>query len=115
MYERPDPFDDIGYHFVVGPGGGVHRGRPIDVIGAHVLGHNENTIGICVTGDNTRKEHAWNETQKRALLQLVSAIRLIIGYVPFVRHSDLAPTKCPGLDTPAWYALIKPLSLHGEQ
>ena len=115
MVEREDPFDDIGYHFVIGAGGGVHRGRDLDVDGAHVAGQNSETIGICVTGDNTRKEHQWNPTQRTALLTLVGSLRVILGYKPVIRHSDLAATKCPGLDGPAWYDLMKPLSLHGEQ
>jgi hypothetical protein len=115
MYGREDPFDDIGYHFVIGPGGGVHRGRTIDVIGAHVLGYNEHTLGICVTGDNTKKEDRWNQSQKDGLIKLIGSLHIVLGYIPVERHSELAPTKCPGLDGPAWYDLMKPLNLHGEQ
>ena len=42
--------DDIGYHFVITKDGTVHAGRPVEAVGAHVHGHNANSIGICLTG-----------------------------------------------------------------
>lgn len=41
----------VGYHFVVSPTGRVFRGRPVDRLGAHVLGHNAGTVGICLMGN----------------------------------------------------------------
>lgn len=41
----------VGYHFVVAPSGRVFRGRPVDRLGAHVLGHNAGTVGICLMGN----------------------------------------------------------------
>ena len=41
----------IGYHFVVSPSGLIFRGRPVDRLGAHVLGHNAGTVGICLMGN----------------------------------------------------------------
>ena len=38
---------DIGYHFVIYLDGSVHKGRPIEEVGAHCRGHNANSIGIC--------------------------------------------------------------------
>ena len=40
----------VGYHFVVSPTGRIFRGRPVDRLGAHVLGHNVGTIGISLMG-----------------------------------------------------------------
>jgi hypothetical protein len=41
----------VGYHFVVSPSGRIFRGRPVDRLGAHVLGHNAGTVGICLMGN----------------------------------------------------------------
>ena len=54
----------IGYHFVILNGmvrphsdrilslaGSVELGRGMDVIGAHCLGYNERSLGICLIGD----------------------------------------------------------------
>lgn len=53
-------FDDIGYHMVIQPSGVVELGRPLNVMGAHVLGANlvrtENgdkvNIGIALVGND---------------------------------------------------------------
>jgi hypothetical protein len=41
---------DIGYHQVILRDGEVQRGRPDDAVGAHVKGHNADSIGICLVG-----------------------------------------------------------------
>ena len=37
----------IGYHYFVRKDGTIYRGRPENAIGAHALGANGNSIGIC--------------------------------------------------------------------
>ena len=50
-------WEDIGYHFLIGnPGpytedGKLYEGRSEELVGAHALGHNKNSIGICLIGD----------------------------------------------------------------
>ena len=41
---------DIGYHFVVLLDGTIAIGRPLGEVGAHTLGHNRDTIGVCYVG-----------------------------------------------------------------
>jgi N-acetylmuramoyl-L-alanine amidase len=41
---------DIGYHGVIECDGGYFQGRPDDMIGAHVAGHNTGNLGICLVG-----------------------------------------------------------------
>lgn len=41
---------DIGYHYVVTKNGNVHQGRPLKEAGAHTFGHNDDSIGVCLTG-----------------------------------------------------------------
>ncbi len=41
----------VGYHFVLSPSGRVFLGRPVDRLGAHVLGHNVGTVGIALMGN----------------------------------------------------------------
>ena len=41
----------IGYHFFVRKDGTIYRGRPLDVVGAHVQGMNSCSIGICAEGE----------------------------------------------------------------
>ena len=46
----------IGYHFFVRKDGSVYRGRPIDTVGAHTYGENNETIGICFEGNFEEEE-----------------------------------------------------------
>jgi hypothetical protein len=41
----------VGYHLVVSPSGRIFSGRPVDRLGAHVLGHNVGTVGIALMGN----------------------------------------------------------------
>lgn len=41
---------NIGYHFVIYLDGTIKKGRPIEESGAHCLGQNKNSIGICYIG-----------------------------------------------------------------
>ena len=43
-------FACIGYHYVIKRDGTVEKGRPDDRMGAHVEGHNRDSLGICLIG-----------------------------------------------------------------
>ena len=43
-------WDGIGYHRVIERDGSIHRGRPDYWVGAHVKGHNETSLGVCLIG-----------------------------------------------------------------
>ena len=43
-------WDDVGYHYVITKDGSVKQGRDIGKAGAHTFGHNDDSIGICLTG-----------------------------------------------------------------
>ncbi len=43
-------FTDVGYHYVIYRDGSIHKGRPIEKVGAHTTGQNAHSIGICLIG-----------------------------------------------------------------
>lgn len=97
---RERGFEGIGYHLVILGDGSVRRGRDFEAIGAHALGANEDSLGICVVGDNTRPEHAWTEEQCRALRAVVATLCAALGRaIPVHPHSGQGYTRtaCPGL------------------
>lgn len=53
-------FNDIGYHNVITKDG-IEFGRPIEKSGAHCLGRNSHSIGICLTGEKyfSEKQFKW--------------------------------------------------------
>ena len=48
-------FADIGYHFYITRDGEIHRGRPMEQIGAHCKNHNRHSIGVCYEGGLDRQ------------------------------------------------------------
>jgi hypothetical protein len=84
----------IGYHFLVRKDGQVYQGRPLDVLGAHTLNENSDSIGICLEGRLTQEKPT--EAQINSLKELLSYIRGIYGNLPFKGHKDYMSTDCPG-------------------
>ena len=90
---------DIGYHYVIEEDASVHVGRPVHIMGAHCKGHNRNSIGVCVVGDNTRAAYEWNKDQISTLYDIIKAIRLLWPAIKVVGHRELVnSTVCPGVD-----------------
>ena len=105
----------IGYHYVVRRDGTVENGRPIEEPGAHVVGHNRYSIGICYEGglnasgddDDTRTPE-----QVRALRQLVERLHGEFPRAVILGHHDLDPGKpCPCFDAVAEYRDLQPGAL----
>ena len=124
--ERDDPFACIGYHWVVTNcypteenykymqpdiswDGLVHKGRDEKFAGAHVRGHNQETIGVCIVG-------AGGEFSSR---QLISAAKLcnnllarfcncqgVKGHYEFDSEKE-----CPCLDMDFFRTHVLPLGL----
>lgn len=87
---------DIGYHYVVRLDGTIERGRDVDKIGAHVSGHNANSIGVVYVGglDNQGKpKDTRTENQKHALLNLLLDLRSLYPNAKISGHRDFSPDK----------------------
>lgn len=97
-------FDDIGYHWVIEADGALKSGRQIIYQGAHALGANSGTWGVCVVGDNTKASEAWNAAQEDALIGLIRRLRVMLPAIRIHGHREVGTTKteCPGLDFQAW-------------
>lgn len=95
-------WDDIGYHYVITGDGFTNYGRPIERPGAHAIGYNDISIGICLTGNNTRETDKWNDKQKAAAIKLVKALLLVLPdrSISVCGHRDLpgVNTLCPADD-----------------
>ena len=88
-----------GYHYVVRRDGSIETGRPLEMIGAHVVGHNAHSIGICYEGGlDAAGEAADTRTpeQKQTLRRLLEQLHERFPYAVIVGHHDLNPMKaCP--------------------
>lgn len=88
----------IGYHFYVRKDGTVYVGRPIDVIGAHATGFNNNSIGICFEGNFDSE--VMSQVQLQAGRELVAYVRNKYPNADVKGHGDYMTTACPGKNFP---------------
>lgn len=95
-------WSDIGYHYVIELDGSVHTGRPESVIGAHCLGQNANSIGICYVGGLTKDGKAPKDTrtdaQKQALIELLKSLKEKYPNATIHGHREFAAKACPCFD-----------------
>lgn len=91
-------WSDIGYHFVIERHGLIRHGRSVEKVGAHAEGANEDSIGVCITGDNTSDTQGWHMDQIDAAQRLVDAILLLWPEAEILGHRDIKATECPGLE-----------------
>jgi hypothetical protein len=89
---------DIGYHYGVESVDNQYQlmfGRPVSMEGAHCLGQNETSIGVCMVGDFTNEPPT--DAQYQTLVYLIKDIIYpMVGELPIYRHDDFYPTSCPG-------------------
>ena len=71
-------WSDIGYHYLIRLDGTVELGRPVKKSGAHVAGHNKDSIGIAYVGGMDKHMEEWIDTrtdeQKDSLFNLLMTL-----------------------------------------
>jgi len=92
-------WSDIGYHFgieLIDNSLEILVGRPLLSVGAHTVGQNENSIGICCVGNYDIVSPTFKMYAKLAELvaNLLIVFKLDINSI--YGHRDFAPKSCPG-------------------
>lgn len=109
-WHRQRGFDGIGYHFVVYLDGSVHKGRSLEKVGAHCLGHNKNSIGVCYVGGLTADGKMINDTrtlaQKLSLQRLLAELKAQFPDAEIHGRRDFAAKACPSFDATKEYKSI---------
>ncbi|NYA48022.1 N-acetylmuramoyl-L-alanine amidase [Haemophilus haemolyticus] len=94
-YKQFNPhLQHIGYHFVIDTDGTVETGRKEGETGAHVKGHNLNSLGICLVGGITkdkRNHGEYTEAQWKALHRLLRELEAKYPSARICGHRDLSP------------------------
>ena len=106
----PRNWSDIGYHYVIYLDGSVVQGRPLHRSGAHVKGHNQDSIGVCYIGgldlDGNPKD-TMTPAQDIAFIQLVRSLRMVFGqHLRLSGHNDYAKKACPCFDVKDKYDFL---------
>ena len=107
-------WDGIGYHFVITNGvqrsmykyrakddGILQRGRDVEKTGAHVKGHNSDSIGVCLIG----RHHFTGKQLYDTLPTLIRALMVSSHLTPedVYGHNQFDPDKtCPSFDV-KWF------------
>ncbi|MCV4268237.1 N-acetylmuramoyl-L-alanine amidase [Pseudomonas capsici] len=114
-------FDTVGYHYVIRRNGELETGRAENTIGAHVRGHNSNSIGVCLAGGvdtNNKPENNFTAAQFATLETLLGQLKGRYPTAQILGHRDLSPDRngdgkitpnefikaCPSFDVREWLA-----------
>lgn len=106
-WHRARGFKKIGYHFIILLDGRIEIGRALDEVGAHVQGHNDDSIGICYVGgvakDGVTPKDTRTDEQKDSLLCLIKTLKKAFPEAIVYGHKDFAPKACPSFDAKKEY------------
>lgn len=89
-------WSDIGYHYVIYLDGSIHEGRDVNLVGAHVNGHNAHSIGVVYVGGldkNKKAKDTRTPKQKEALLKLLKELKVKYPMAKIKGHRDYSPDK----------------------
>lgn len=97
MFDPTRGWNDVGYHYLIGPDGLVFAGRPPEVVGAHAV-PNTGKVGICMIGNHDPDGAAPTPAAWRALEELVVALadRYDIPMSELYGHRNFSYKTCPG-------------------
>ena len=101
-WHRARKFRCIGYHYVIYRDGSIHTGRPLEEVGAHCVGHNKHSIGICyiggMTADMKKDKDTRTPEQKKALIALLKELKAKYPNASIHGHREYANKACPSFD-----------------
>lgn len=112
-------WSDIGYHRLLGIKGERWAGRPIEIAGSHIKGHNANSIGVCYVGGIGADGKAKDTRTPEQLAAMEAELRDLRAKYPNAKirgHRDMSPDRdgdgvvephewlkmCPCFDVVAW-------------
>lgn len=106
-WHRKRGFKSIGYHYVIYLDGSIHKGREDDKIGAHCVGYNSRSLGVCYVGglakDGKTPKDTRTEEQKESLRKLLRMLKTKYPEARIFGHRDFAAKACPCFDATKEY------------
>lgn len=100
----------IGYHYVIRRNGTVEIGRPVEMVGAHCLHHNQHSIGIAYEGGlsvDGKPADTRTPEQKKAMRNLLEILKKDYPNALIVGHNAFSDKACPCFDV-SEYADLQP-------
>lgn len=109
QWHKAKGWQDIGYHFVIRRDGRIEKGRPANVIGSHVAGHNADSVGVCMVGGLADKAPwapaaSYTPAQWKALEGLLKTLVKAYPKAKVRGHRDFPKVAkaCPCFDAIPW-------------
>lgn len=126
IWHQERGWNGIGYHFVILNGfvdssirfiessdGKVELGRQSSIEGAHCLGENQNSLGICLIGDKTFTSKQLLTALPNLLLNLMKRHRLSLDHV--YGHGELNKDKgCPNINMNIYRDFLRSYFFHQQ-
>ena len=110
LWHKQAGYKKIGYHYVIYLDGSIHKGREENETGAHCIGHNTDSIGICYIGGkdkaNKTPKDTRTEMQKNSLLSLLVDLKKRYPKAEIFGHKDFSSKDCPCFDAKEEYKNI---------
>ena len=106
-----DRFGFTGYHYYITRDGTTYQTRHEQLVGAHAVGFNSHSLGVCYEGgydEHGRATDTRTKAQKLALLKLLKKLKAEHPDARIVGHRDLPDVHkdCPCFDAIAEYKNI---------
>lgn len=101
----PRNWHDIGYHRVIRRSGVIEPGRPLEIPGAHALGYNKHSIGVCLVGGmaELRDEPECNFTRVQwlSLFDVLNTFKKDYPGARVIGHNAVSDRACPTFNVSA--------------
>jgi len=97
-WHRARGWSQIGYNYVVKLNGQVEFGSPVELIPAHAVGYNKNSIAVVYVGGTDldgKPKDTRTPQQKEAMLQLLEALKEEYPTAMIIGHNDVSSKACP--------------------
>lgn len=111
-WHRQQGWNGCGYHYVVRRDGTIETGRPLEMVGAHCVHHNQHSIGVCYEGGldaDGLTADTRTAAQKVAMHQLLEKLHEQFPKAIIAGHNVFDPTKdCPCFDAVSEYRDLQP-------
>ena len=107
QWHKDRGFLTVGYHYFIKRDGTRQKGRELNEVGAHVVGYNHNSVGVCMAGgmdkDMKLPEDNFTTEQWATLYATLWELHALYPKAVIVGHRDLNPDKaCPSFDVAAY-------------
>ena len=106
-------FGFTGYHYYITRDGTTYQTRHEQLVGAHAVGYNSHSLGVCYEGGYDERGEATDtrtKAQKTALLKLLRRLKKAHPDARILGHRDLPNVhkNCPCFDAAKEYKDLQP-------